>query len=371
MAVTRLKIYLNNTAADDEQLSLFTQIKVDLAIGMAGEAELQIDVGADRTGRWSWLEEEFLQPFQRLRVEVKVRDGEFTPLIDGPIVSQRFELSAKPNRSRMIVVVQDDSVLLNQDEEVELYENKTADEIAGQLFQQYGLTADTDRVTAPAAGLTRYLVRRGTAMQFLRELARRHGMFVYVDAGDAPGVSTGVFKRPDTAPGDYPGLVLTGSGHNIREFTAGFDGLAPLTARADSVDATDISTVSSETDSSDLDAQGAEAVHAVTRAGKTLLARTREETDDLDAATAAAVNHSSWAYMANTEVVADNYSAVLKPYKTIDVTGVGGHLSGTWLISQVTHHIDGGRYRQSLTLRRNARSAGTSGGGGSALSGVF
>lgn len=368
MAATQLKIYLDNQPASSEQLGLFTDIKVDQAIGMAAEAELKIDVGADRTGNWSWLSEDFAQPFHRLRLEIAIRDSGFTALIDGPIVAQRFELSSRPNRSKMILTVHDDSVLLNQDEAVELYEDQSPDEIATTLFGQYGLTADTDSVAAPAGGLTRYLVRRGTAMQFLRELARRHGMFVYVEAGETPGVSRGLFKRPDLAASDYPMLKLLGEGHNLRDFNAQFDALAPLQATAASVDATDISVVNSETTSADLDAQGDEAVHDVVTAGKTLLARTREDSTDLDAATVAAVNHSSWAYSANAEVAAGNYSAVLQPYKVISVGGVGAQLSGAWLISQVTHTISGSRYKQAFTLRRNARSVGSGGGG---VGGIF
>lgn len=370
MAATSLKVYLDNNPADEQQVGLFTRIKVDQAIGMAAEAELEIDIGADRTGRWCVMEEDFVQPFKRIRVDVKVRDREFISLIDGPIVGQRFELGAKPNRSKMILIVQDDSVLLNQDEEVEIYEGMSPDEIARQLFEQYGLIPETDSVAAQAGGLSRFLVRRGTAMQFLRELARRYGMFVYVQPDESPGSSKGCFKRPDLTPADYPDLQLMGSVHNIREFTANFDCLRPLTARAYNVDITNQEIVTSETRNSDVDPQGDEAVHDLLEAGQTLLARTREETVDLDAATVAAVNHSSWAYYANAEVVADNYSGILSPYKVITVRGIGGYLSGSWLISQVTHTIDGGRYKQTFTMRRNARSAGADSNGGS-LGGVF
>jgi hypothetical protein len=92
--------------------------------------------------------------------------------------------------------------------------------------------------------------------------------------------------------------------------------------------------------------------------GKTLLARTREEQADLDAATQAAVNLSTWAYQAEAEVNVESYSAVLQPYQRLTVTGVGGYLSGDYLISRVVHLITDGGYRQQVTLRRNARSQG-------------
>jgi len=369
MPVSEFKVFLDNTPASEEQLELFSEIKIDQAIGMATEAELIINIGLDESGCWTEVEETYVQPSARIRVEVKIRDGDFVPLIDGPVIGQRFDLSGSPNDSKLTLVVQDDSVLLNQNEAVELYQDQSADEVAQQLFQAAGLTPETDAVVTPASDLTRFLVRRGTAMQFLKELARRHSVFVYVEPGSSPGSSIGYFKHPELSRSDYPELLLVGTERNINKFSGNFDGLRPLKARADSINITDQEIISSESETSDIDAQGDEAVHAFTEAGQILLARTRELTDDLDSSTAAAVNHSSWAYTANAEVIADSYDAVLLPYRVVSVAGAGGHLSGDWLISQVTHTINDASYKQSFGLRRNARSSGNSGGG--LLGGVF
>jgi len=363
MSVAEFRVHFDNRAVDEEQLDRFCEIQVDLGIGMASEARLHLDVGVDETGVWSGIDEDYAQPFRRVRIEVNIRDGDFVPLIDGPIVGNRFELNASPNASKLILVVQDDSVLLNQEEEVEVHENRSPDEIAQQVFQRYGLTAETDSVPAPAGGLDRFHVQRGTAMQFLRELARQHGMFVYVEPGDSPGSSKGVFKRPDLSAGDYPELLLMGAERNINQFDCRFDGLRPLRAAAGNVDVTDLSTLTAESDRSDLDPQGDVPVHEVVTAGRTLLARTREDSTDLDAATAAAVNHSSWAYSANAQVNADLYAGVLLPYRVVTVAGAGGYLSGDWLIGRVTHTLNDSTYKQAFTLRRNARSAGVNGGG--------
>jgi hypothetical protein len=47
----------------------------------------------------------------------------------------------------------------------------------------------------------------------------------------------------------------------------------------------------------------------------------------------------------------------------VRVAGVGGFLSGDYLISRVTHLLGDESYRQQFSLRRNARSAGANGGG--------
>lgn len=370
LAATRL--FFDNSPASDEQLSRFGEIRVDQAIGVAAEAELEMAIDADSGGRWSGMEEGFAQPFARIRVEVKVGDGNFTPLIDGPIVGQRFELDAAPGESRMVLVVHDDSVLLNQEEKVALYENMTDSDIASALIAEYGLTPEVSTTPGAGATLQRTVVQRGTNMQLLRELARRHGMFAYVRPGDLPGRSTGVFEAPRLSPGSLPELLLLGRSRNVNRFSAQFDALRPVSASAGSVTAADKQAQSSQTQQSGQTALGDVTAHtAVPAPGKALLARTREEQADIAAAAQASADQSAWAYSAEAEVDADTYPGVLAPYQVVRVAGAGGHLSGDYLIGRVTHVIGDGSYRQQFTLRRNARSAGANAGGAGVPGGIF
>jgi phage protein D len=369
MAASDFHIYFDGAEADEAQLDRISEVRIDQAIGMATEAELSMDIGADDNGLWPDIEEDFAQPESRVRVEARTGTGAYTPLIDGPIVGQRFELSAEPNQSKLRLIVQDDSVLLNRHEEVQLFESMAPHEIAQQLFQDHGLTAQVDSTPSASTGLARFIVQRGTAMHLLRELARRHGMFVYVKPGETPGQSVGLFVRADLSPSDLPELLLMGADRNVNAFQAQFDALRPTAARASSLRISDQSVLTSESSLSSLSDQGDVAAHGMVTAGTTFLARTREETADLDAATDAAVNHSSWAYTASAEMVSDMYAGVLSPYQVISVAGAGGYLSGHYLISRVIHTLNNEQYKQQLTLRRNARSDGTS--GGSLPGGVF
>ncbi|MGH8263128.1 MAG: hypothetical protein ACRETU_03090, partial [Steroidobacterales bacterium] len=327
-------------------------------------AELQVDLSVNEDGEWDGMDEDFVQPGKRVRIEIKVGDGDFVPLIDGPIVANRFELAAEVQASQMVVVVQDDSVLLNRDETVALFEDQRADEIASQLFSDAGLTAEVDQVPDAGSALERFVVQRGTTMQLLRELARRHGMFVYVKPGESPGESVGVFRYPTWEPSELPELLLLGADRNVGTFRAELDALKPLTASAASVSASDKTAVSSEIDTPDVDALGDEAVHDAFEPAATLLARTREEQSDLDESATGAVNFSSFAFSAHAEVSADAYEGVLQPYSVVTVTGVGGTLSGDYLVDRVTHLISDNGYRQQCEMKRNARSAGSGADGG-------
>lgn len=371
MATAEYRMYLDNEAADEDTLSLFGEIRVDQAIGMAAEAELHLDLTVNDEGYWDLMEEGFTQPGARVRVEVKVgEEGEYVPLIEGTVVGQRFHLSAEPESSEMVLIVQDDSVLLNQDETVELFEDKRADEIAEKLFDDFGLDADVDAMPDAGSALPRFTVQRGTAMELLKELARNHGAHVYVRPGDEPGVSVGVFKYPSWEPSDLPELLLLGEERNVASFRAEFDATRPLTATAYSVTAADKTIIGSTLDTPDVETLGDEAAHDVVVPAHTLLARGREEQSDLDEAVFAAVNVSSFAYSAAGEVSADIYEGVLLPYQIVTVAGVGATLSGDYLISHVTHVLSDEGYTQQFELKRNARS-GASGGAGGLIGGLF
>jgi hypothetical protein len=349
-----LRMFFDNQPAETERLDLFRTVQIDQAIGMATEAELEMELALDENGRWLDLDQAFIQPFARMRIEIKTGEGDFVPLIDGPVVGQRLRMSATPNQSKLTLVVHDDSVELNRVERVVLYEELTASEIAEQLFTEAGMEAEVDNLDGAGGSLERVVVQRGTAMQLLRELARRHGMFIYVRPGDAPGSSVGVFRRPDLAPSQLPEILLIGSMRNLDDLTIEFDGLGPFTALAAGIDAADLSQLRVESETGSQLALGDESSLESVQAASLLLARNRETESDLSAAVNAAVDYGAWAYSANGEL-GPAYPAVLQPHATVNLAGAGP-MSGAYLISQVKHRFDNSSYRQQFSLRRNARS---------------
>ncbi|MFN3324549.1 MAG: phage late control D family protein [Bryobacteraceae bacterium] len=368
MPTAEFRVFLNNEGIKEALLDRFQEIQVDQAIGMAAEAELRIDLAVDEGGFWTDLDEEFAQPMRRARVEIKIDEGDFVPLIDGPVVGQRMSFSASPGQSSLTLIVQDDTVLLNQEERVQVFEDTPAHQIARTLMQAAGLAAQVDVTPEAASRLERYTVQRGAAMRLLRELARRHGMFVYVRPGEAPGTSIGFFKRPDLTPGDLPELLVMGADRNVNHLTVEFDALRPTAVAAGSVRIAGKAVLQTEVRVPSLDPLGDQPVHAIVPPARMLLARMREEALDLDSAAQSAVNRSSWAYTARGEVSVDTYAGVLQPYEVVRVAGVGAY-GGDYLVSRVNHTMSFEGYRQQFTLVRNARLESSSGGAGSP--GVF
>ncbi len=367
MATAQFRLYFNNAPASSERLALFTEIRIDQAIGVAAEAQLDLPIGTDAAGRWSGIEEDDLQAFTRVRIEVKVADDGFMPLIDGVIVGSRYEMSSAPNQSVMTLIVQDDSVQLNRDDKRALFEEMAVQDIVSALFAGAGLQADAD--PAPGGAAPRVLVQRGTDMHLLRELAKRYGMFVYVRPGPLPGTSIGMFKTPRFESGTLPAIVLVGAQRNVASFSAQFDALRPVRVQAFGVGLADKAGVASSADSAAVAALGEIAAHAFTQPALAMLSGAREDQNELDAAAAAVASRSSWAYSASGELDTDSYPGVLQPYEVVSVRGVGGYLSGDYLVGHVMHVLSASSYRQRFSLHRNARSAGT--GAATPLAGVF
>jgi hypothetical protein len=371
MAKAEFRVYFDNTPATPEQLLLFSEIRVDQGIGVAAEAQLDLPIGTDTTGLWPGIEERYAQAFTRVRIEVKVADADFVPLIDGLLVGNRYEMKSDPNKSAMTLIVQDDSVQLDRDEKVVLFEDMSPRDIVIALFADVGFTPDVDAAPEAGSALQRVVVQRGTNMQLLRDLGRRYGMFAYVRPGDTPGASVGMFKRPQFDPTDLPEILLVGDQRNVASFSAQFDALRPVKASAGSVALADRSLLTSTAEAADIDPLGDTATHDATQPATALLTGTREEQADLDAATVATVDLSSWAYAANGELDGDDYAGIMQPYRLVRVRGVGGYLSGDYLIGRVMHTLTDNGYRQRFSLHRNARSAGGAAGAGGIPGGVF
>jgi hypothetical protein len=367
MSKAAYRIYFNNAPATPEQMALLGEIRIDQGIGVAAEAQLDMTIGTDTAGLWPGIEADHAQAFTRVRIEVQVADAGFAPLIEGLVVGNRYMMKANPNESLMTLIVQDDSVQLSRDDKVVLFEQMAPQDIAGALFAEAGLTAEID---APADAAPRVLVQRGTNMQMLRELARRHGMFAYVRPGLTPGASIGMFKLAVfDAPG-LPDIVLLGEKRNVASFSAEFDALRPIKAQAFGLGVADKRVLASSAGTAATAPLGGLPVHSLLQPAATLLAGAAGEQGELDALVAAAVDRSSWAYCAEGELDTDTYAGVLQPYQLVTVRGVGGYLSGDYLIGHVNHIINDNGYRQRFSLHRNARSAGD-GPGAAVATGVF
>ena len=203
MIATEYKILFDGTAATREELDRFETITVEQEAERPWQARLELTVCLDDQGNWSDDDEAFMEVGRRVRVELKAGEGDFTALIDGPIVGFDSDRRSAPGQSIVTVVVHDDSALLHRTAAVEAYPAGLTDSaIADRIFGEYAEIASTmieDTPDAPDA-LPPEPRRRGTHMQLLRQLARRNDFVCAVVPGAEPAARSGSSNPRRSSP---------------------------------------------------------------------------------------------------------------------------------------------------------------------------
>jgi hypothetical protein len=196
MSAIEYKIWFDGTSAKQEQLDKVDEIVVDQAVDRAWEARIKIPVCVNNDGKWEGENEAWMKAFTRIRVEINPGNGKFVPLIDGPVVAFNSERSAQPGKSVVVVVVHDDSALLDRSAKVDVQQGKKDSDLARQILSELTGTPQIDETPPQPNQTTDASVQRGTPMQYLRELARRNqNWHAYVLPGSDAGASIGCFRK--------------------------------------------------------------------------------------------------------------------------------------------------------------------------------
>lgn len=356
------RLFFDNTPADQGQLDRVEEITVEQQVDMAWEARLLIPVCVNEDGRWEGEEEAWMRPFTRARVEIKLGDSDFVPLIDGPVVGNDTERSAIPGKSMVTLVVHDDSALLNREEEITPHEGTDSD-IARQLFQAANLggTPDIDPAEAQPSNPSATVMQRGTKMQLLRSLARRHGDFhAYVLPGREPGQSIGCFKRLPTQTDGLPPLILIGEDRNLASFDLRHNARSAADVSAATLSIRDKTITTSRSSYRDARLIGDEPATGIAQPARRRLPPGQNDTVDLDSATAGAAADSGFSLEATGSVLPLCYTGVLAPYRMVEARISDSKYSAKYVIFKVTHTLTRSQYTQSFTVRGNATSSGES-----------
>ena len=374
MSHIEYRLYFNNTPATREQLDRVEEIVVEQAVDMAWEARLKVPIGTDAQGEWTGEADSIFADFTPVRVELKVGDSGFVPLIDGPVVGRDDQTNTEPGQGMMTVVVQDDSVFLNREERLFRFDDQLDHEIAAALFEEIAQITETEIETTPAptSQLTPAVAERGTAMTLLRSLARRQGLHAYVLPGTAPGESIGCFKAFTTEPSSLPPLRLTGPERNLAMFSPNEDAQRPASGTTYSLSLFSKNVTQRTSSFSDLNQQGPETSFTdEANTATQILSPRYGDSVDLDRLVAGEAERMSYDAQVRGSVLGSYYQGILRPYLVVSVQGVNARRSGNYLIASVTHTLSRFDYTQDFSLMRNARSSGASGGLTDLLGGIF
>ena len=341
MTGAEYKLLFDGTAATKEQLERFETITVDQDAAGPWQARLEVSVSLDDQGNWVGDDEPFMQILHRIRVELRVGEGDFQPLIDGPIAGFDSERSSAPGQSIVTVIVNDDSALLNRDASVVPYPAGLTDsEIAQRIFGDYPEIASTEieDTPPPPASQQPEMRRQGTDMQFLRSLALRNNFACGVAPGAQPASSIGIFHMRPVFSDEPPPLVLLGRDRNIETFDVKLNAQGQSNVVASTLSFSDKSTVTRSSQVRDLGI-----------AGQEQLAPGSGETVDLQHAVDSKAQRSA-AFEATGSVRGGCYAGILTPFHPVTVQLGTTRTGGTYTIEKVTHRLGRSDYTQDFTL---------------------
>jgi hypothetical protein len=352
----RFRMFFGDRPATEDELAHVEEITVEQEMDMAWQATVRLFLCLDERGTWAHAQDDFLQSFHRVRVELQLDERPWEPLIDGPIVARNIDMDSQPGRSNIALTVHDDSALLNREGAVDAREGESDDAVVRQLFQLVSAIAE-QRIETPPSSTDRVpptLVRRGTAIQQLRDLARRHEFHAFVLPGTQPGRSIGCFLPDPRAGESLPELVLLGSDRNLSTLQVTEEAQTPTRFRARSLSVSDKQIVSRTSRFQDVDVLGPKAPQPESEVATQMLPPDENNEDDPDCAVQAATRRTSYSLRANGRVIPGCYQGVLRPYQLVTLRAGTTAQSGSYLLTKVTHRLTPSLYTQEFTAKRNA-----------------
>jgi hypothetical protein len=361
------RMYFGSTPATTDQLGQIEEIEVDQEMDMAWEARIRVSVYMNDDGTYHSFPRDFAAPFSRIRVELTPNGTQWTPLIDGPVAAYDSTISSQPGRSTLTIVVHDDSVLMDREEAVTVYEQRPDDDIAREVFGAF-LTGPP-RIQAVSGAAPDSTVRRGTAIQFVRNLARANNYRAYVLPGDQAGQSIGCFLPDPTEASSLPPLSLFGATRSLSDVTIQENSDAPQRTAARTLRISDQQVVSIDAHVQDADLMRPLPPISDDTSALRLVPPEDNTREDPESRARAATARSAYAYRAQAKVVPTCYTTPLGPYQRVAVQAGPLPYSGDWLLKKVTHRITPSIYTQEIEALCNAQSP-TDGSGSSPASGL-
>jgi phage protein D len=341
--------------ASAELLAALQSVEVEDHADLADMLRLRLATSVrDNGSGWTHVDDALFSRLAEIKVGVNL-GGRVEPLIHAYVIDLRASFANQPGGSTLEVIGMDATALMNLEEKVKAWPNKTDSAIATDIFQAYGFSLDVHD-TQPARQATQTTtIQRGTDIRFLKELAERNGYECYIDL-DNTGQTVGHFHPPGLEQQGQTVLnVNLGSNTNVDEFKARYDMLRATTAQVTGLDVENQSAQPAQADGVGLAPLGSSATLGTDRPRRVLLSGTGlAETGELQTLAQAVVDQSAWSITAEGSISAASHDIVLQAKRPVLLRGVGTQFSGTYYVEQVLHQFSGQGYIQRFRLKRNA-----------------
>jgi hypothetical protein len=315
-------------------------------------------LGRDSITDYGLLQHGYLTPPNRV-VITAIINGLPQVLIDGVITYHQVVVSNRPGESTLHVFGKDIGFLLDLEDKNETYPNQSDSTIVTIIlarYATYGLVPTITLTTDIPIQTDRIPTQQTTDLKFVRQLATRNGFVFYIEP-TAPGANTAYWGPENRLGQPQPALTINiGPNSNMDSpLTSDYDAEAPEKQHMTIMEPISKISIPVPTPTSffpTLSANPAKPLR-ITRARDTAkLSMTQALLQML-----MSQSNTSEAVKSHGEVDALRYGQILRSRRLVKVLGAGQNYDGSYYVTEVTHKIKKGEYKQSFTLVREGLGA--------------
>lgn len=336
-----------------------------------GRSAFQLEFEAGRSGPadlidYPLLTLPLLKPFNR--VILMVTFGAIPAvLFDGIITQQELQPGAEPGSGTLSVTGEDVSVMMDLEEKSAEHPAQDETVIANVTilkYAQYGLVPMVipPTVVDPPIPIERIPVQQATDLQYLQEMAARHGYVFYVSPGPAPFTNLAYWGPPQRIGVPQPALsVDLGSSTNVERISFRNEALSPTLVSGQIQDRTTNQAMPVETFASTRVGLATQPAHVVNQPNvrRTQLRASGLNTMQAFGRAQGTTDASADVLTADGELDAVRYGRLLHARGIVGVRGAGYAHDGLYYVKRVRHSIKRGEYKQQFTLSREGQGATT------------
>jgi hypothetical protein len=361
---TTLTLLIGPTVAVPAPPTLIENLRrVEVTTSDDARSGFQLTFDAGRSGPadlvdYPLLASPLLKPFNRVILLV-VFGALPRVLMDGIITHQELTPGSRPGTTTLTVTGEDVTVMMDLEEKSAEYPAQDETIIANLLilgYAQYGLipTVIPPLAIDPPIPIERVPVQQGTDLQYLKQMADRHGYVFFVTPGPAPFMNMAYWGPPPRLSLPQRALSVDfGPETNVDSISFRTNALAPTRVSGNVQDRSTNQAIPVETFASTRPPLVPQPALLTQPSVRT----TQLRSSGLNAMQAFAraqgiTDASTDVVTADGQLDALRYGDLLKPRGLAGLRGAGFAHDGIYYVKRVKHSIARGEYKQQFTLTR-------------------
>ncbi len=362
MPSAQINIVVQGDRLEPNVLSLLSRLEVRESDSDPTVAALRFGLVQRPDGEFNPVDDDVFAPGVQIGIDVAAPGSLPHRLFEGFVTHIRPHFETIEANGYVEILGMDAVVVLDAEERIEAWPNKSDSQVAEEVFARYNLATRVERTAATHEEDRQLLVQRGSDWSFVRRLARRNGMRAWIEFDADRDQVVAHFATPPVTDDPQPDLVILQEGRALNWIDIQWTATGPVRAAGAAIDPVAKRIVRGEGDTAlDLlgDEDAAEMVESgLQEAGAETATALLRDPVPLDAAIAAEATGASDALRFVIELRGELdpalYRGILRPRRTVLIRGIGRRFSGVYYVQAVRTTLQDGALVQTFVAMRNA-----------------